>query len=83
MAWNDDTRVLVVLHGVQGGMDGRRADLDGDQWIEAPDSSFKGSEAQILIGEYTVTGRIVIDAQSDASLPTDEYGLCGGQRQEQ
>jgi hypothetical protein len=66
------------VHGVQGGMDCRRADLDGDQWIEAPDSSFEGSEAQILVGEYTVTGRVIVDAQCDPSLPTDEYGFIGG-----
>jgi hypothetical protein len=73
--------MLMDVHSVQGGMDGRRADLDGDQRIEAPYSSFKGSEAQILIGEYTVTGRVIVYAQSDASLPTDEYG--GAQRREQ
>ena len=58
----DGIRVLVNVHGVQCGVNSRRTDLDCDQWIEAPDGSFKGDELQLLIREYTVTRRVVIDA---------------------
>jgi hypothetical protein len=67
-------RVIVDVHSVQGGVYGCRADLDCDQRIEAPDCSFKGGEPQVLIREHTVTWRVVIDAQSDSRLETDEYG---------
>ena len=66
------------VHGVQCGMDSRRTDLDRDQRIETPDGSFKGDELHVLIREYTVTRRVVIDAQSDTRLETDEYGTQRG-----
>jgi hypothetical protein len=62
-------------------VDGCRTDLDRDQRIEAPDGSFKGSELQVLIRKYTVARRVIINAQSDTRLQTDEYGARrGGKR---
>ena len=74
----DGIRVLVNVHGVQCGVNSRRTDLDRDQRIETPDGSFKGDELHVLIREYTVTRRVVIDAQRATRLQTDEYGTQRG-----
>jgi hypothetical protein len=75
----DRIRVIVNVRGVQCGVDSRRTDLDRDQRIEVPDGSFKGDELRVLIREYPVTRRVVIDAQSDTRLQTDmSMGPSGG-----
>ena len=60
LRWAED------LHGGDGGVDRRAADLDGDDGVEGADGGLEGLEVAVLVREDTEVARV--DAQTDSGV---------------